>query len=91
MTPRRVHLYACSTHGVIATKIVGVLPEDLDGTTRGDAIWAHVQLFDIKNYVVIDDVDDGISKLHHSHFVKTNSDTGLTLRDVENAARKLGG
>lgn len=73
------------THGVVALNIIGTTESDESAPyNRGIQIGGYCLKNGIfKNYVVLDDTDDGIKDLHP--FVHTNSNTGLTAEDAEKA------
>lgn len=82
--------YLLRTHGVVANRLVGRTPADEEIKERG---W-QIQQWRKENdhsgrYVVIDDMDLHISKLHP--FVQTDGDIGLTDADADKAIAILKG
>lgn len=80
--------YLLRTHGVIAGRLVSWTCSDEDEKDRGWQIhrWRN-RIGHTGKYVVIDDLDLGISYLHP--FVHTDGEVGLTGLDTDKAIRIL--
>lgn len=63
---------------------------DWDHPNRGKVIANYLEDHPkIKEYVILDDLDDKISDQHKGHFVHVNPLTGLTSKDVHEAFKIL--
>ena len=84
--------YMLRTHGVSEKlRLVGHTPSDEEVGPRGAQISAWLKEHTVTiPYVVIDDLDLGISEAAHP-FVQTDGKVGLTEDDVEAVVRLLTG
>lgn len=91
------------SHGLLAGKLVGITrmdtePQNWDGRPeswvaspeRGQQITEYLAQHPCERYVVVDDLDLGITAAGHP-FVKTNGTRGLTLGDTWRMMRILNG
>jgi hypothetical protein len=79
------------SHWVCGNKLVGITRTDadiIDNFERGKQISDYLKEFPAKKYIVIDDLDLGISKASHP-FIHVDGDVGLTDENVEEAIRLL--
>ena len=85
--------YMLMTHGFIGCKtIVGYTQSDEKIKTRGLQIkdWLDNSVNKAERYVVVDDIDLGISECGHP-FIQTNGKVGLTQDDVDKIIEILNG
>ncbi len=77
--------YVFADHRWLSDKIVDKIPDE-PGLPRGEQIAAwmrdHAQAWNIVNYGVFDDFDDGIEANHTGHFVHVDEGKLLTKDDV---------
>lgn len=80
--------YMLATHGIFAN-ILGVTPTDETVLSRADQIMFTIYEHKISRFVVLDDLDLGLSEKFGNRFVKVNGKRGLTMWDVKRAAKVL--
>lgn len=68
----------------IHAKIIGTTPDYGGIPMRGKEIADYIERYNIKNYLVVDDITAPIAKyIPKSHIIKTNPYRGLTMKDVD--------
>ena len=77
-----------STHGIRSCEVIGVTPGDDVVERRGAQIDHWCKKNAVTRYVVLDDMDDGITQYRHP-FVRTNGSIGMTGENVDQALSLL--
>lgn len=83
-----------ASYGIDSSRVIGRTPDLFRSTLNGDrgmeiAEWLSENP-SVSHYIVIDDNDEGISKLHgHDKFVFTTWEGGMTFAHANEAIKKL--
>ena len=81
--------YICNSYNnKLFIDVIDITP-DLP-SNRGEEIKNYIDMLEnLETFVIIDDVDDGISDLFYNEFVHTSSDYGYGLPDYIESLRVL--